>query len=90
MFLTGKLVFLTGKLVFLTGKLVFLTGKLVFLTGDCLVPSINNAVLGTTMDVVEHSTEVSVLCGTENLVIKCYHGTWSHSIIYCPSMYFKL
>jgi len=54
-------------------------------TSDCKLPKIENAVMDTSSEIVSHLSELSVSCGDETVVMKCEHGSWDQTLVFCPA-----
>jgi len=54
-------------------------------TSDCKLPSIENAVMDSSSDIISHLGELKVNCGDETIVIKCEHGSWDQTLVFCPA-----
>ena len=48
------------------------------------MPKIENAVMDTSSEIVSHLSELSVSCGDETVVMKCEHGSWDQTLVFCP------
>jgi len=54
-------------------------------TNNCKLPKIDNALMDTSSEIIAHSGELSVKCGQETIVMKCEHGTWDRTLVFCPA-----
>jgi hypothetical protein len=54
-------------------------------TNDCKLPTIDNAIMDTSTAVISHLSELSVECGDETFVLKCEHGKWDQTLVFCPA-----
>ena len=52
--------------------------------GDCKLPNVENAVMDTSLDIISHSGELIVECGEKTIVLKCEHGSWDQTLVFCP------
>ena len=66
-----------------TRSLTHLT-KFFLSIGDCKLPVINNALIESSSSVIAHSSELNVRCGDEIVVLKCEHGSWDQTLVFCP------